>query len=212
MNATNTIVVILAAGAGNRMGVPKWKLPFNSERNFLEHLVFTYSCAGFNRIAVVMTQEESEEFEGTATARKCKMVINNQPRSGRNHSVGLGLAAFGQYGFAFIQNVDNPFTTPELIIEMWHGRLSDGFVVPAFEGKPGHPVLLGGLLCREFLRHKTPDLHFRTWLYSFPKRAIETRSPRILQNINTPDDLKEAITEFSLPEKFKSVQDTENLP
>jgi len=196
VNTHNTIAVILAAGNGHRIGTSKWKLRFSPQQSFLEHLTTVYASPLIGQIVVVLSKYNSFGASGMSLPDNTSIILNEEPSRGRNHSIRLGLESVEKYDFAFIQNIDNPFTSRELITRMWEMRQPDTAVVPAFNKKAGHPVLLGRHLCLDLLRQPTATFHFRNWLMSQKCRMTETNDASILANINTPEDLLAAQTLF----------------
>ncbi len=62
------------------------------------------------------------------------------------------------------------------------------FVVPAFEGNSGHPLLCGPAVVASILDGwaQAPDL--RTLLEISEKEVVNTTDAMICENINTPED------------------------
>ena len=84
--------IILAAGAGRRMGGrPKALLALDGA-TFLEHVVRTCREAGAARI-VVVTRAEPPEIGRLARSLDAVTVVNRQPERGMFSSVRLGIAA-----------------------------------------------------------------------------------------------------------------------
>ncbi|HAQ65470.1 MAG TPA: hypothetical protein DCR43_06430 [Bacteroidales bacterium] len=182
----NAIAIILAAGESSRMGQPKWRLPFNARHCFLEALISVYLKAGISRIVVVMNPGHLDEFAFHAAAGECVLIGNNNPGAGRIRSVELGISAMDDGTHAFLQNVDNPFTTADLIDQMWHLRDTADYVVPVFQKKRGHPLLLGPAVLN-MLRTGHADCDFKELLHGFPSAELHCSDRHILVNINTPE-------------------------
>lgn len=199
MNTDNAIAVILAAGNGHRIGTAKWKLRFSAQQSFLERLAEMYSMPVITQTVVVVNQRDSQEVARHILPPNALIIINDEPEHGRNHSLRLGLKSLEKFGYAFVQNIDNPFTSAELIMQLWKSRLPDGAVIPTCNQKAGHPVLLGNQLCLDLLHQPTASFHFRIWLLSQKYRLVETNDPSILANINTQEDLAKAHPFFPKP-------------
>jgi CTP:molybdopterin cytidylyltransferase MocA len=188
MTSDRAIAIILSAGNSQRMGLPKWKLSFSDEQTFLERLAEVYSLPMIRNLVLVINQQQKNAVEALALPANTLMVENENPALGRNHSIKLALDRAKKHDFAFVQNIDNPFTTAHLIETMWTCRAIDGATLPVCGQKEGHPVLLGPMLCTE-LRQKPPaSYHFREWLANQHKTLIQTHNSSILANINTQEE------------------------
>lgn len=192
MDTDNAIAVILAAGYGQRIGSPKWRLRFSADQSFLERLAEVYSLPAISHVVMVVNHRHSREIAGLPLPAKAIITVNNAPDLGRNHSIRLGLESVGKYDFAFIQNIDNPFTSDVLIARLWNSRQADGVVIPTYQQRAGHPVLIGRQLCHHLLQQPPAAFHFREWLSGQRNILVETDDASVLTNINTPEDLEKA--------------------
>lgn len=178
--------IILAAGESSRMGQPKWQLPFDQKQCFLEALISVYREAGFRRIVVVMNRGQLHEFSIRTAASSCMLIENNNPGEGRLRSVELGISAIGDCSRTFLQNIDNPFTTTDLIRQMVQLSDTADYVVPVCKEKRGHPLLIGQAVIN-MLKTGHPDCDFRNLLREFSCTELHYHDPRIHININTPE-------------------------
>lgn len=178
--------IILAAGESTRMGHPKWQLPFDQKQCFLEALISVYREAGFRRIVVVMNPGQLHKFSFLNAARSCILIENNNPGEGRLRSVELGISAIGDCSRTFLQNIDNPFTTTDLIRQMLSLRETADYVVPVCNEKRGHPLLIGQAVIN-MLKTGHPDCDFRNLLIGFSYTELHYQDQHILIDINTPE-------------------------
>lgn len=186
-------VVILAAGNSSRMNSPKPFLPFNEERNFIEKIVDTYLEAGIGEIILVINADMERRLRLILAMNypscNIELVVNRFPEKGRFYSIQKGLMKVSN-SFCFIQNIDNPFITGELLQALVKGLTTTNYVVPACRNKDGHPVLIGREVREHILLVKGADNNFRNELKHFTKNQIEWPFDDILANINTREDYR----------------------
>jgi molybdenum cofactor cytidylyltransferase len=178
-------VVVLAAGLSERMGIMKPLLKFSRHQTFLEHIIEAYRTFGSSEIVVVLNDEVRKKF---TEIEKIKIVLNNNPSSGRLDSVVMGLSMLENKHACFIHNSDNPFVNIEVLKMMEKELPGADYIVPVFNGKGGHPVLLGKEVIKFIVDRKYIENNLQEVLKSFERRNIETSDERILCNINTKED------------------------
>lgn len=182
-------VVILAAGLSDRMGMMKPLLKFNWDRTFLEHIVKEYESYGSSEIIVVTNDTVYEKIK-TENFKKVKFIINKEPQHGRMSSVIMGVSALTIKNRCFIHNCDNPFVNISLLRKL-EKKLGQGdYIVPVYERKGGHPILISGKVINKILKEQLVDSDFRDVLKAFIRENTETSDNKILCNINTLEDYK----------------------
>lgn len=178
----------MSAGKSERFGRPKAFLEFNSSRTFLENLLWEYTALPLGKIVVVINRQLKSETEETLArfAKRADLVpvINEQPELGRFSSIALGARAIGEGLAAFIQNIDNPFTTATLLKEMSASLEDRKFVVPVYRGEKGHPVLLSPEIL-DCVRKSGADANLRDILSAFTGTEVDVDDERIRANINS---------------------------
>jgi CTP:molybdopterin cytidylyltransferase MocA len=176
--------IIAAAGTSARMGCPKALLRHNSGVSFLRFLLNGYLGYGCDPLVVVAGQElDRPEWKQGGH----HLVINHQPEMGRSFSLFLGFQRIPEGSACFIHNVDNPCLVHDLLETLAANALTDGYIVPVFQGRGGHPVLLGPKVI-ETAKTLIPPFDFRDLLKGFKKYEVEWPGGDILLNINTQTD------------------------
>ncbi|OGW39889.1 MAG: hypothetical protein A2X58_01560 [Nitrospirae bacterium GWC2_56_14] len=134
--------LVLAAGSSTRMGTSKQLLRLGN-KTVIRHCVDTLAAAGIEQVVVVTgTQHDAcaQELEGTGV----RIVRNEAQGSQMANSVRLGLRALDETSSGVIVClVDHPLVTPgtyQAIIDA-HARSPEKIIIPAFQGKRGHPSL-----------------------------------------------------------------------
>lgn len=192
-NEARPVVVLLAAGLSDRMGKPKHGLMFNEDQIFLEHIISVYQKYSVSSIILVV----NEFFEATDFDfdNSVKTVINYNPEFGRFHSIQLGLKET-KNSSVFIQNVDNPFVNPGLLMGLKDNLNDFDFVVPVFEGRGGHPIFLSQQTVESIIKDYKKDSRFNEVLESFNRKNILVNDPYVTVNINTLDDYQKYFSGF----------------
>ncbi|MCX6246033.1 MAG: NTP transferase domain-containing protein [Bacteroidetes bacterium] len=184
MKKPSVSVIIPAAGESGRMGSDKPLLAYSPGLNFTDHLINAYLEFGADPIMLVVNRQ----FDASRLiARSAVCVVNEHVDRGRSWSIRLGIGMIPAGNACFIHNVDNPYAERTLLEALMHAVSPGGYVVPVYDGKGGHPVLLGSRVV-EYLRNASVPADFRKSLEMFQRNEIPFPDERILLNINTPSD------------------------
>ena len=132
--------IILAAGNSARMGCPKAHLPYGNGNTFAQQITRGFLAFGCN--PVIMVIQDGADFTGLQTENLVP-VINREVEKGRSHSIHLGLQSLPEGACCFIHNIDNTCPPAGLLEQMTKALPAEGYVVPVYEGRGGHPLLLG---------------------------------------------------------------------
>ena len=185
--------VILAAGNSSRMNFPKPFLPFDDKRSFIEKIIDTYMNAGIRDIILVINEKIEKRLRLLLSMNyedhMIMLIVNRFPERGRFYSIQQGLKNV-KCRFCFIQNIDNPFITEVLLNDMMKGAADANYVVPGFQNKEGHPVLLSNKIVRNLLLLKGDDHNLRNELKCFSKITVNWPNEYILANINTREEYR----------------------
>lgn len=191
--------VILAAGHSRRMGTTKALLPIR-DKVLLTHIVATCRAASIERIIVVVGSEHDEgtllsrdKVESLALARDVIITVGS-PDGAQLDSLRCGVKHVPPDHACFLWPVDHPFADAQLLRAM-HAALVPGHIVlPTYQSKHGHPVLLGSDVVPELLRDPQPE-GARSVLRRDPARIIEVEAvdPRVTRDLDTPGDARELL-------------------
>jgi CTP:molybdopterin cytidylyltransferase MocA len=186
--------IILAAGISERFGQPKAFLRFPEGETFLEKLIQVYVDAQVKTIVLIINKSIANEVGAILETKKSEnsisVKINNNPLAGRYSSIQLGADSVGKDDSAFIQNIDNPFTMPELIESMKTMLKPGKYVVPVCNGEKGHPVLLSSEILEHIRRVSAPDTNLRGILKAYGAVELEIEDTRIHANLNTEKEYR----------------------
>jgi molybdenum cofactor cytidylyltransferase len=145
--------LILAAGESSRMGTPKATLAYRGQ-TFLESIVKTLRSAGLERIVVVLGHQ-AEDIQRQVKIEPAQVVINPDYRSGQTSSLQAGLRALvaDDLEAVLLCLVDHPAVSEATVARVVASFRQCGtpVVIPTYQGRRGHPVLLGRQVFEELL-------------------------------------------------------------
>ena len=145
-----TIVgIILAAGAGTRMGIPKANLNYRGEP-LISRAIRTAFAGGCDQVCAVLGAEV-EQAETHAKAEGAFIVVNPEWPDGMGVSLRAGLDAVDlaapDASAALVMLVDQPHITGAAVAAVLSAQRGPAdetvLAAAAYEGDRGHPVLLG---------------------------------------------------------------------
>jgi len=169
------------------MQTDKAFLKVDDDQTFLERIIQTYQNWGVAEMVIVTNKHLIDKIRALNNLPgRLSVVLNEHLEFGRFYSVKLGLRAMKIKSCCFIQNIDNPFTSAEILDLLFENQEDDATVVPVYEHRGGHPVLLGDQITGHLLGHKKNDEILKDFLARFRVKKIKTDNAHILTNINNP--------------------------
>lgn len=138
----DVVGLVLAAGAGRRFGMPKALVTYQG-RLLVERAVETLQAAGCGQTLVVLGA--SADDVRVAAPSLPRAVVNADWASGMGSSLRVGLEALapGSAEAAVVLLVDMPGVGAEAVRRVTASASADALVMGGYEGRRGHPVLLG---------------------------------------------------------------------
>ncbi|MFG1882537.1 NTP transferase domain-containing protein [Micromonospora sp. NPDC049102] len=137
-----TAGLLLAAGAGRRLGQPKALLPYRG-RLLVDHAAEILTAAGCQPVLVVLGAQADQI---RARTRLPDVVVNDDWATGMGSSLRAGLAALASSPAAavVVTLVDQPDLTPEAVRRVARDVSAESLAMATYrDGRRGHPVLLG---------------------------------------------------------------------
>ena len=131
--------LLLAAGAGSRMGMPKALVP-----GWLPSAVDVLLDGGCVRVVVVLGAHAGQARLLVPPA--AAVVVAHDWADGMSHTLRAGLVALevGDAPAALVHLVDLPDVTADVVRRVLAvGAREDVLARATYDGRPGHPVLLG---------------------------------------------------------------------
>jgi molybdenum cofactor cytidylyltransferase len=185
--------VLLAAGAGSRLGNrPKSLLELGGVPLIRRQLI-ALSGAGVDEVVVVLGHH-ADAIEAVVKDFPVTLVRNPVPDDGQASSVRIGLAALaGKLDAVIVALADQPLVNAQdisALIGAFKKRGDAAMVVPRVNGEPGNPVMFDAALRDEWLAGDA-NAACRRWREANPDRVhwFDTDNRRYRIDIDTPDDL-----------------------
>jgi molybdenum cofactor cytidylyltransferase len=191
-----TFALIPAAGTSTRMGRPKLALPLG-DGTVLGHVVEALRQAEVQHIVVVVGPQVPELVVLAEAAGAAALLLPEQTADMR---------ATVEHGLNWLERrfhprdedswllvpADHPLLQPRVVCQLLRAQQENphrSIVVPAFQGRRGHPVLLrwqhvAGI--RKLPAHQGLNTYLRG--NTAATLEVEVESPSVLWDLDTPED------------------------
>jgi molybdenum cofactor cytidylyltransferase len=176
------------------MGRPKSLLDAGGGRTFIERACITLARGGCAPVLAVLRDPRAPE---ATLARRvgARVLVNRDPDEGPVTSIRSAITELphGVRGIAVLP-VDHPLVEPATVEELlaaFDRNGPRGVVVPTYQGRRGHPVVLGSDLFPEILTGDLPE-GVRTVLRRDPTRVREVpvEDAGVLVDLDTPEAVR----------------------
>ena len=184
--------LVLAAGGGRRLGGrPKALLPYRG-RPLVEHAVAVVRAGGCASVAVVLGAAR-ERVRTEALLPDCLLVDNPDWESGMGSSLRAGLTALpASTPAVLVMLVDTPGVTPAAVARLLAAHRGGArLAAAAYEGRRGHPVLIGARHLAEAAAGAVGDAGARALLAAHAAEItlVECADIAVPDDLDTPADL-----------------------
>ena len=137
------VSIVLAAGESRRMGSPKMLLELKGS-TIIENVI-SHVADSLSEGTIVVLGAYSDEIESVVKKYAVQVCYNDNFSDGMLSSVQCGIRNLpDETAAVLVFQGDQPFISSETIDKVINAyRLSDkGIVLPVYQGKRGHPLLL----------------------------------------------------------------------
>jgi CTP:molybdopterin cytidylyltransferase MocA len=194
--------VILAAGESTRMGRDKALLPWPADAPVTSSqptgTLLSAAIKALNQycdFVVVVAGNNAEKLRAIVDSSGASLTINPEPDRGQFSSLQVGLAEVLSRGrdAAMVTLVDRPppvAATLDGLVTAFERRDRIAWaVVPEFEGKHGHPIVIAREMIEVFLK-AAPTSSAREIEHAHQQHIsyVPVSDSRVAVNINTPED------------------------
>lgn len=195
--------LVLAAGAGTRMGGPKADLPVGG-RTLLDHALSALTQGGCSPVlAVVRPAQQApvgapdapDALGGSQLAPRTRRpgpslrVVNPEPDRGMRSSLLLGLEAAPACAAVAVALVDTPGLTAAAVATVIGAWTPGRIAVARARGRRAHPVVMSPAMWLEAVVLAEPDEGARRFLRAHPERVDEVEVDIDPADLDTPEDL-----------------------
>ena len=183
--------LVLAAGAGSRLGRPKALVEYDGEL-LVERAARTMSTAGCEPVVVVLGCSAGEVAQ-RANLGHSVVVVNDDWASGMGSSLRTGLRALAEHAAdaVVVGLVDQPLVTSGVVRRLIEARGGRAAVVASYGGSNRNPVLLERAIWDDACDSAVGDMGARAWLRAHPDEVLAVACDDLGSDIDidTPDDL-----------------------
>jgi molybdenum cofactor cytidylyltransferase len=184
--------VVLAAGESRRMGTQKLLLDYGG-KSVIRHIVDQITASIVENVYVV-TGHDSDQVTKELSDSPASVVINDNYKLGMLSSLRCGISATPEKCQAVLVALgDQPAITSKLINEIVEAyRNTDkGIVVPTYQGKRGHPVIVS-MKYEDHILTRYDDVGLRGLLHEHSDDVFEltVSTPDVCSDMDIPADYK----------------------
>lgn len=192
MSAPRVTAIVLAAGAGRRLGQPKALVAAAGGQSWLAGAVEAVRQAGASEVVVVVGAEGDRV---AATAPPGVTVVRADEWSeGMGASLRAGLAAVAAAAeppaAVVVMVVDTPAVGAAVVRRLLALADEDVLARATYDGLPGHPVVIGRVHLAGVAASAVGDRGARAYLAEHGAVAVECADLAVGADIDTPEQLR----------------------
>lgn len=191
METAQVAGLVLAAGAGRRMGAPKALARDADGTAWVVRAVHALTDGGCEPVLVVVGAAAAQVMAELA-GQPVEVVEAIDWQEGMGASLRAGLTALARHGgtaAALIVPVDVPSLSQDVVRRTAVGAGPDSLVRAVYHGSPGHPVLIGRDHWAEVAASAVGDKGARAYLATHPPYEIECADLADGADVDTAEQL-----------------------
>ena len=193
---------ILACGKGSRVGESKGLIEINSKL-WIVHLIDKYAELDGSSVFIGLGADSEEYYNAISWLPKpnhqgyyqdliVHTLINEDWRNGQFSTLSMMSQEFNSSSPVWMLPVDCYLPNKELLVKLEKEKdLHSLVVIPTFEGRRGHPIIIDGSLRQTFQNYDVKNQASRLdyiirSLNDNKVKLIEVSDPKVLTNLNYP--------------------------
>jgi molybdenum cofactor cytidylyltransferase len=191
--ALRTGGLVLAAGAGSRMGHrPKCLLQLDG-LSLLERQLQALSLAGVTPIQVVLGHHAERILQEGALARWAAQPVRNpQPDDGHVSSLRIGLRALPpELDAVVVALADQPLINAQAVLALLQAfaqrPVGTQMLQPSVKGLPGNPVVFSSTVMKQILESGA-DMGARQWQKAHPQSVYHWEIPHVHYRLDVDNE------------------------
>jgi CTP:molybdopterin cytidylyltransferase MocA len=202
------VTVVLAAGAGKRLGGPKALLAWPGAGGAPRPLAIAHAeerlAAESGRVLVVTRKPIVASLLGHVRPGLDLLASDAADDLGPAGSLAFATPRLGDVDVVVVTPVDTPPAKAETVAVLLAALAAEPMLLaarPVFHGRAGHPVALRHSVLSRYAEPSPPTL--RDHLHALGDRcaSVDVNDPTVLLDLNTPADVMGALQ--ALPRFFK---------
>lgn len=187
--------LVLAAGRSERMGTPKQLLTFGGV-TLIEQVIRTLTCSRLGKEVVVVLGCRAMDIAKRISGLPVRLAYNPDPEGDMVSSIRCGLAYIEPDQAIMITLGDQPLVTTGIVnrlIDEYEKR-PEGMVLPVYEGKRGHPMILSPAYREDILFESMPGgLKALRDRHAESVRSVAVGTDAVLIDLDHRSDYEEAL-------------------
>ena len=182
--------LLLAAGAGRRMGGPKALVELDGEPLVARALHALHDAGLDPRVVVLGAEADRARPVVTRADPDAEVVLATDWADGMGASLRAGLAALPDVDAVLVLLVDTPGIGAAALARVAAAATREGIVRGSYDGRPGHPVVLGADHLTGVVAAAHDDVGARGYLAGREDvRSVEVGDVATRTDVDTPADL-----------------------
>ena len=181
--------IVLAAGRSTRMGQQKLLMPYG-DSTLVGSVLENLQRGGVNDIVVVVGTD-ADAVRDELSGHTVRFVENPDVDRGMLSSVRCGIAAIDNADALMVALGDMPAVNEDVVRTLLarHNRFDDAITIPTYDGRRGHPVVIG---CghRDAILERFDDVGLRGLMQEQAAviQEVAMNSDGVLIDLDTPED------------------------
>jgi len=192
----NVWAIVLAAGEGRRLGGGKLTLPYGGT-TIIGAVVSALESSAVARIVAVVGRYGEQIQSALESVESVSFVVNPRPQDGMLGSIKRGVESIPDDVDGFLIVLGDQPEVPRETIDALISAANESdrlMFIPMADGRRGHPVLFR-FTARDSILALSDNVRLNTWRDDNPElvQLVPVESTAILEDIDTPEDYREAI-------------------